>query len=119
MRAARLLTAAIAISIILSELARWRGDPRLIPMALDEIALGLAMLAATALAGRYDAALLGAAWAAFSGFMLSLLVPTLDHLLNGPPKESAGFYALLLSAMLVLGLAMTGWTLGLARRSAR
>ncbi len=112
----RWFTIVFAILLAASEIARWRGDPRLLPMAIDEVAVAAALLAGAWLLPRRGAAPLAAAWAGYSGLMLALLVPTLDHLVNGPPKESADFYAILLSAMLALGLAMTGWALALARR---
>ncbi|MFN3945725.1 MAG: hypothetical protein ACK4K7_12435 [Allosphingosinicella sp.] len=73
-------------------------------MAFDELAVAAALAAAAWTAPRWGAAPLAAAWGAFSGLMLALLVPTLDHLLFGPPKESAVFYAVALSAMLALGV---------------
>jgi hypothetical protein len=97
----RIFTAAFAILLAGGELARWWGQQRLMPLAFDELLVAAGMLWA-AWAGRRIG--LTTAWGAFCGFTLSLLVPTLDHLLYGPPKESAGFYAAVLAAMLAVGL---------------
>ncbi len=67
-------------------------------------AVAAALVAAAAVSPRAGAAPLVASWGLFCGFLLALLVPTLDHLMSGPPKESAGFYAAVLAAMLALGL---------------
>lgn len=100
----RLVTCAVAILLGGGEIARWWGQPRFVPMALDELLVAGAMLWAAAIAGRAGIAALAAAWGAYCGLVLSLLVPTLDHLLAGPPKPSAPFYATILAAMLVVGL---------------
>ena len=57
---------------------------------------------------------LSVAFALFCGLTVSLLVPTLDHMLHGPPKDSAAFYAVVLAAMLVLGIWGTWRALALA-----
>ena len=74
---------------------------------------------AAAAAPRFGAAPLAAAWGLFCGLILALLVPTIDHLLFGPPKASAGFYAAILAAMLFLGLAALLRTLSIARSEKR
>lgn len=119
MKTLRILTIIVAALLALGEVARWWGDPRLVPLAFDEIAVAAAMVAAALATGRHGAAPLAAAWAFFSGLVLSLLVPTLDHLLHGPPKESAEFYALVLAAMLAFGVLATWWALVLTRESGR
>ncbi|MGE0666669.1 MAG: hypothetical protein AB7O49_08935 [Sphingomonadales bacterium] len=98
----RLLTAAIGLLLAAGEVARWWGQARFLPLAFDELLVAAGLLWA-AWAGRRIG--LTTAWGAFCGFTLSLLVPTLDHLLYGPAKESAGFYAAVLSVMLAVGLA--------------
>lgn len=104
MRTLRLATCAVALLLVGGEVARWWGQPRFMPMALDELLVGGAMLWAAAVAGRAGSGALAAAWGAYCGLVLALLVPTLDHLIGGPPKPSAPFYAIILAAMLVVGL---------------
>lgn len=97
----RLFTAVIALLLAGGEAARWWGEPRFLPLAFDELLVAAGLLWA-AWAGRRIG--LTTAWGAFCGLTLSLLVPTLDHLLYGPAKESAGFYAAVLAVMLAAGL---------------
>ena len=111
----RVSTLVIALLLALSEIGRWWGKPRMLPLVLDELVVALALLIALRLAPRQGTAPLAAAWALFSGLMLSLLVPTLDHMLFGPPKESAGFYAGALGALLAVGVWATLRALRLAR----
>ena len=108
----RLFTVIIALLLAGGEVARWWGNPRFLPLAFDELLVGAALLAASLSTRRYGAAPLVAAWGLFCGLTLSLLVPTLDHLLFGPPKESgAVFYSVILSLMLAAGLAALGFAL--------
>lgn len=111
----RLVTCAVAVLLGGGEIARWWGQSRLVPLALDELLVTGAMLWAAAVAGRVGSVPLAAAWGAYCGLVLALLVPTLDHLLGGLPKPSASFYAIILAAMLALGL----WALLRAMRLAR
>lgn len=115
MKALRILTALFALLLAGGEIARWWGNPRFLPLAFDELITAAAMLAAAAVAGRAGAGVLAAAWGLFCGLTLGLLVPTLDHLLNGPEKASAGFYAGILSAMLLIGLLALGAALAIGR----
>ncbi len=108
----RLFTAAVAILVAGSEVARWWGQERFLPLAFDELLVAAGMLWAATARSRIG---LATAWGAFCGLTLSLLVPTLDHLMYGPPKESAGFYAGVLSAMLAAGLAATAVAMRLNR----
>ena len=103
MRRLRVLTVIVAFLLAFGEVARWWGQARLMPLAFDELVVAAAMLWAAAVAPWAGTAPLAAAWALFCGLTLGLLVPTLDHLLHGPPKASAGFYAIVLAAMLALG----------------
>ena len=114
MTALRIFTAIIAVLLAGGEIARWWGQPRLLPLAFDEAVIAAGMLWAAAAGRRIG---LATAWGAFCGFVLSLLVPTLDHLLYGPPKDSAGFYATVLAAMLAVGLGALALSLsrGLSR----
>ncbi len=118
MKRFRIITFAAGSLLAASELARWWGSPRLVPLAFDEVLVGGA-LALAALGARRSPAALAAAWGAFCGLMLSLLIPTLDHLLNGPPKQSAGFYGVVLTAMLAAGLGALAHALSLGREGRR
>ena len=104
MRSLRVLTVIVALLMALGEVARWWGQARLVPLAFDELLVAAAMLGAAAMAPRAGTGPLAAAWGLFCGLTLGLLVPTLDHLLYGPPKASAGFYAIVLAAMLAVGV---------------
>jgi len=111
----RSITALVALALAGGEIARWWGSPRFLPLAFDEIVVALGLLGAAAMAGRRGAAMLAAAWGLFCGLILALLVPTLDHLFYGPPKESAGFYAAVLGVMLAVGLGALTRALALTR----
>lgn len=115
MKVLRILTGLLALLMAGGEVARWWANPRFLPLAFDELLVGAAMLAAAVLAGRWGAAPLAAAWGLFCGLVLGLLVPTLDHLLNGPEKASAGFYAGILGVMLLAGLLALGSALAIGR----
>lgn len=116
----RVFTILIALLLAGGEVARWWGNPRFLPLAFDELLVGAALLAAGLGARRYGASLLAGAWGLFCGLALALLVPTLDHLLFGPPKESgAVFYSVILSIMFAVGLASLWMSLRLARRERR
>lgn len=104
MKTLRTVTCFVAILLAASEIARWWGQPRFMPMALDELLVAGAMLAAAVSMKHAERGWLAAAWGIYCGFVLSLLVPTIDHLLGGPPKASAGFYTAILGAMLVVGM---------------
>lgn len=115
MKVLRILTGLVALLLAGGEVARWWGNPRFLPLAFDELLVGAAMLAAAAMAGRWGAPPLATAWGLFCGLVLGLLVPTLDHLLHGPEKASAGLYAGILSAMFLIGLVALGSALALGR----
>lgn len=100
----RIVTLLVALLLGGSEIVRWWGSPRFVPMALDEMLVAGALLLALAMPRRLGPAPLAAGWGLFNGLILSLLVPTVDHLLNGPDKESALFYAGLLGALQLIGL---------------
>lgn len=119
MRVLRTVTVLVAALLALGEIARWWGKANLVPLAFDELIVAVAMLAAALFPGRAGPAPLAAAWGVFCGLMLGLLVPTLDHLLSGPPKPSAGFYAVILTALLLLGLTALLRALALSREAMR
>lgn len=104
MKTIRIVSIVTALAIGIGEIGRWMGDLRFFPMAFDDLIVAAALLLGSYYAPRKGASLLLAAWGLFSGLILGLLIPTLDHLLFGPPKESAVFYGILLSLMFVLGL---------------
>lgn len=110
-----LLTIAMALLLAGGEAARWWGQARFVPLALDELLVAALMTGSALAAWRLGPILLAAAWSVFCGLILGLLVPTLDHLLYGPPKESAGFYALVLAAMLCVGAGAAAQAIRLAR----
>ena len=115
MRSLRLVTIAVALLLAAGEVARWWGNPRFLPLAFDELLVAAALLGAAAVSRRTGPAPLVAAWGLFCGLLLALLAPTLDHLLSGPPKQSAGFYAAILTGMLAIGLGALLRALRLAR----
>ncbi|MEA1013619.1 hypothetical protein [Sphingosinicella sp. LY1275] len=117
MRSLRVLTVIVTLLMALGEVARWWGQARLVPLAFDELLVAVAMLGAAAIAPRAGTAPLAAAWGLFCGVTLGLLVPTLDHLLHGPPKASAGFYAIVLATMLAVGVWAVVRALHLGRQS--
>jgi hypothetical protein len=94
----------VALLLAAGETARWWGSARLIPLAFDEWLVAVALAGAAWTAPRSGTGPLAAAWGLFSGLMLGLLVPTLDHLIFGPAKDSATFYSVVLAVLLGLGL---------------
>ena len=117
MRILRSFTVAVATLLALGEVGRWWCKPNFLPLAFDELILAAAMLAAALASRRIGAAPLAAAWGGYCGFVLGLLVPTLDHLLFGPPKPSATFYSIILTAMLLVGVSALVRSLVLCRGS--
>ncbi len=115
MKPFRLFTAVVALLLGAGEIARWWGKAQFLPLAFDELLVAAALLGAATTAGRTGALPLCVAWGAFCGFVVSLLIPTLDHLMFGPPKESAGFYAAVLGVMLAVGLAALARAVALNR----
>lgn len=109
----RPISFGFALLLAASELARWAGDIRLIPLAFDELAVAAALFGAAWMLPRTGPAPLAAAWGLFSGLILGLFVPTLDHLLFGSPKTGALFYSIILGVTLAGGL----WATWLAARA--
>jgi hypothetical protein len=106
------LACLVALLISAGEIARFWGSGRFVPMALDELLIAAALVWA-ATRSRPDGHL--AAWGAFCGLALVLLVETLDHQMHGPGKAAGPIYLAALGAMLILGL----WVLGRALRLGR
>lgn len=104
MRALNVLSCAVAIIISSGEIARFWGSGRLVPLALDEIAIAAALIWAAWRSRRDGAGWHIAAWGAFSGLTLVLLIQTADHLINGSFKANAPVYLAALTGMLIVGL---------------
>ncbi len=94
----------VAILLSASEVARFWGSARFVPMAFDELLVAAALAFAAWRAPREGACWHIAAWGVFCGFVLVLLVETVDHQLHGPAKASGTFYIVALSSMLLVGL---------------
>lgn len=104
MAALNRLACLAALLIAAGEIARFWGSARFIPMALDELAIAVALLWA-AWRARQDGVFWHLpAWGAFCGFVLVLLVDTAGHQMHGPAKAAGPIYLTLLGAMLMLGL---------------
>lgn len=114
-RSLRIVSIGLPLLLVVGETARWWGSPRIVPLALDEGLVAAALIVTALKAPGWGTAPLAAAWGLYSGLMLGLLMPTLDHLLFGPPKESAGFYAVVLSLLLAIGLWGLARSIGLIR----
>lgn len=104
MKILRIVTYAMAALLALGEIGRWWGDPRFLPLAFDELAVASVMAWAAFAAPKRGMAPLLAGWGLYCGLVIALLVPALDHLLFGPPKESAIFYSVVLGALLAVGI---------------
>jgi hypothetical protein len=110
------LAYSIALVISAGEIARFWGSGRLIPMALDELLIAVALVWG-AWRSRYDGACWHlATWSAFCSLALVLLVQTADHQMHGPAKAAGPIYLTALSAMLIVGLWAVGRALQLVRR---
>jgi fucose 4-O-acetylase-like acetyltransferase len=112
MTALNRLAYVVALLIAAGEVARFGGSARFVPMALDELLIAAALVAAAWRAPRDGARWHVAAWGAFCGFVLVLLVETADHQLHGPAKTAGPIYLAALSVMLAVGL----WAVGRALR---
>jgi uncharacterized membrane protein YdbT with pleckstrin-like domain len=104
MRALNVAACLVALLISAGEIARFWGSYRFLPMAVDELLIAAALLWA-AWRARSDGALWHlAAWSAFCGLILVLLVETADHQIHGPAKAAGPIYLAALGVMLILGL---------------
>ena len=98
------LACLAAFLIAAGEVARFWGSARFVPLAFDELLIAAALVWA-AWRSRRDGALWHlAAWGAFCGFAIVLLVETLGHLVHGPAKAAAPVYLAALGGLLLLGL---------------
>ncbi len=94
----------IAFVISLGEFARFWGSARFIPMAIDELLVAAVLIWAAWRAPRDGACWHVAAWGAFCGLMLALLVETADHQMHGPVKSAGTLYLVALGGLLIVGL---------------
>lgn len=104
MRVLNILAVSVATLLVLGEVARFWGNARFIPMALDELILAGLLLWAASRAPQHGARWHVVAWSSVSALMLVLLVETADHQIHGPVKEAGNLYLVALSTMLILGL---------------
>lgn len=104
MRALNLAAYFVAFVITAGELARFWGSERFIPMALDELLISAALVWAAWQSGRDGARWHIAAWGAFAGLALVLLIETADHQMHGPAKAAGPAYLAALTVMLIVGL---------------
>jgi hypothetical protein len=104
MRTLNRLAWLVAILISSGEIARHWGSGRFVPMAFDELAIAAALVWAASRPAGGGAGRHVAAWAAFCGFTLVLLVDTADHQINGPAKAAGPVYLVALGLMLAVGL---------------
>ena len=110
------LAYAAALVISAGEIARFWESGRFVPMALDELLVAAALVWA-AWRSRRDGALWHlAAWGAFCGLSLVLLVETADHQMHGPVKAAGPAYLAALGTMLIVGLWAIHRALQLVRR---
>lgn len=104
MRTLNQLALLVAALIAAGEIARFWGNPRFFPMAFDELLVATALLWASWRAPRDGARWHLAAWSAFCGLVLVLLVETADHQIHGPVKAAGPVYLSALGVMLLLGV---------------
>jgi hypothetical protein len=119
MGALNALAYLVALLISAGEIARFWGSERFVPMALDELLIAAALTWA-AWRSRHDGARWHvAAWSAFCGLTLVLLIETADHQMHGPAKADGPLYLAALGAMLIVGLWAVGRSLRLLGRAGR
>lgn len=105
----------VALLISAGEFARFGASARFIPMALDELLIAAALVWAAWRAPHDGACWHLAAWSAFCGLALVLLVDTADHQMHGPAKADGPIYLAALGAMLFIGLWAVSRSLRLIR----
>ena len=94
----------VALLIASGEIARFWGSARFIPMALDELLVGSALIWAAWRSRRDGAGWHVAAWGALCGLALVLLVETAAHQMHGPAKPAGPVYLAALGVLLAVGL---------------
>ena len=94
----------VALVIAGGEIARFWGSERFFPMALDELLVATALIWAAWRSRSDGASWHLAAWGAFCGLALVLLVETADHQMHGPAKAAGPIYLAALSTMLIVGV---------------
>jgi hypothetical protein len=109
------LACFVALLISVGEIGRHWGSGRFVPMGFDELAIAAALVWAASRPTSKGAGWHAAAWGAFCGFTLVLLVDTADHQINGPAKAAGPVYLAALGLMLVIGLWATLRALRLIR----
>lgn len=112
MRALNGLAYIVAFVLAAGEIARFWGDGRFIPMALDELLIASVLVWAAWRAPRDGGSSHLIAWGAFCGLVLVLLIDTAAHQMHGPAKAAGPFYLAALALMLLAGL----WALRRALR---
>lgn len=110
------LAYVVALVISAGEIARFWGSHRFVPMALDELLVAAGLVWAARRGSRDDARGHVAAWGAFCGLVLVLLVETADNQLHGPVTAGGPVYLAALGAMLAVGLWAVRRALQLGRR---
>ena len=118
MSALNRLAYLVAFMISAGEIARFWGSERFFPMALDELLVASALIWAARRSQYEGAACHLAAWGAFCGLTVVLLVETADHQIHGPAKAAGSLYLAALSTMLILGLWASWRALNLVQRGA-
>lgn len=117
MRILNRLAIFVATIISAGEIARFWGDPRFFPMAFDELLVAAALVWAS-WRSRHDDTGAGAAWhlaawSAFCGMVLVLLIETANQQIHGPVKAAGPVYLAALGTMLALGLFAVRRAMGL------
>jgi len=100
----QILAVMIGFLVASGEIARRWGDPHFIPLALDDLAVAAVLFWAAWRARATGPAVLVAAWALYSGLMLSLLMINLDFVIADIAKTGRVFYSVILVLMLSLGI---------------
>jgi hypothetical protein len=118
MRTLNILACLVAAVISAGELARYWGSERFVPLALDELSVAGALIFAVWRSRRDGALWHLAAWGAFCGLVLVLLVETAGHQIHGPAKAAGPVYLAALGTELLVGLWAIRRALHLCRRSA-